>query len=102
MTRSSEVMTRSSLTNRSSKQILDLHVQPPTISDHAFIKFVLPSIHMQPIHSIRMLRGWKAFDSQAFSSALHDSLLSIPTETLDLLTLDPALRSLFHGHNQLA
>src|SRR6218665_182203 len=42
------------------EQILDLHVQPPTVSDHAFIKFVLPSIHMQPIHSIRMLRGWKA------------------------------------------
>src|SRR6218665_3003569 len=35
-----------------------------------------------------MLRGWKAFDSQAFSSALRHSLLSIPTETLDLLTLD--------------
>src|SRR6218665_393822 len=70
------------------EQILNLHVQPPTISDHAFIKFVLPSIHMQPIHAIRRLRGWKAFDSQAFSSALRDSLLSIPTETLDLLTLD--------------
>src|SRR6218665_433329 len=65
-----------------------LHVQPPTVSDHAFIKFVLPSIHMQPIYSIRMLRGWKAFDSQAFSSALRDSLLSIPTETMDPLTLD--------------
>src|SRR6218665_1275054 len=59
-----------------------------TISDHAFIKFILPSIHMQPIHSTRMLRGWKDFESQAFSSALRDSLLSIPTETLDLLTLD--------------
>src|SRR6218665_627690 len=69
-------------------KILDLHVQPPTVSDHAFIKFVLPSIHIQPVHSIRMLRGWKAFDSQAFSSALRDSLLSIPTETLDLLILD--------------
>src|SRR6218665_2973391 len=70
------------------EQIFDLHVQPPTVSDHAFIKFVLPSIHMQPIHSTRMLRGWKAFDSQAFSSALRDSLLSISTETLDLPTLD--------------
>ena len=39
------------------EQILDLHVQPPTLSDHTFIKFVLPSIHMQPIHSIRMIRA---------------------------------------------
>ena len=55
--------------------ILDLQVLPPFLADHSFIKFVLPSINLQPIHFVRMQRGWKLFDSQAFSTALRDSLL---------------------------
>ena len=69
-------------------QVDDLQILPPTLSDHSFVQFILPSIHLQPIHAVRMLRGWKSFDAQAFSAALRNSPLSSPRETLDDLTVD--------------
>jgi Reverse transcriptase (RNA-dependent DNA polymerase) len=68
-------------------QVDDLLVYPPTISDHSAITFTLPSIHLQPIHSIRMKRGWKSFDSQAFCAALRDTPLLSPDSTMDTLTV---------------
>jgi len=68
-------------------QVDDLTVTPPTLSDHSVISFTLPSIHLQPIHSIRMMRGWKSLDHRAFSAAIRDTLLSSPSSTLDTLTV---------------
>jgi len=76
------------------EEVAELHVSPPTISDHAFIKFILPSVHHQPIHIIRTLRGWKSFDAEAFGNALRSSKLFSPTETLDALTV-PQLFDLY-------
>jgi len=69
------------------QQIDELKVFPPTLSDHSVIQFILPSIHLQPVHTIRMLRGWKSFDSQAFCAALHNTSLFSSRETLDELTV---------------
>ena len=53
-------------------QVNDLTIILPTLSNHSVIKFTLPSVHFQPIHStIHMMRGWKSFDSQVFSVALR-------------------------------
>ena len=68
-------------------QVDDLKILPPTLSDHSVITFTLPFIHLQPIHSIRMIRGWKSFDSCAFSAALRDTLLSSLDPTLDVLSV---------------
>ena len=68
-------------------QVDDLTVTPPTLSDHAVINFTLPSIHLQPIHSIRMMRGWKSLDTQAFNAALRDFLLFSSSTTLDTFTV---------------
>src|SRR6218665_1869282 len=35
------------------EQVRDFQVQPPTISDHAYIQFWLPHLHSQPLHAIR-------------------------------------------------
>lgn len=46
------------------EQIEELKILPPTLSDHSFIQFILPSLHyLQPVHTIRALRGWKNFES---------------------------------------
>jgi len=68
-------------------QVDNFTVTPPTLSDHSVISFTLPSIHLQPIHSIRMMRGWKSLDHRAFSAAIRDTLLSSPSSTLDTLTV---------------
>src|SRR5688572_15003023 len=43
--------------------------------DHSLIQFSLPSLYLQPVHTIRQLRGWKSFDSQAFCTALRTTKL---------------------------
>src|ERR1043165_9050796 len=69
------------------EQIDDLHVHPPTLSDHSFIEFSLPSLHSQPIHSIRKLRGWKSLDRRTLGNAIRNSELMSPSSTLDALSI---------------
>ena len=52
------------------EQVRDLQVQPPTISDHAYIQFWLYHLHSQPLHAIRKTRGWKSLDRRMLSDAL--------------------------------
>ena len=65
----------------------ELRVHPPVTSDHSLVEFTLPPLHSQPIHSIRMTRGWKSLDRQAFSTALRSSRLCSDTSTLDALSV---------------
>lgn len=52
-------------TSHMDEQIEELKILPPTLSDHSFIQFILPSLHyLQPVHTIRALRGWKNFEYQ--------------------------------------
>jgi hypothetical protein len=66
----------------------ELHVQPPIISDHSLINFILPTLHSLPFHTIRMVRGWKSLDYMAFSRAIQDSKLSLEHSHLDALSVD--------------
>jgi hypothetical protein len=76
----------------------ELQVIPPSLSDHSLIQFSLPSLYLQPVHTIRQLRGWKSFDSQAFCTALRTTKLFSSDESLDTLSLR-ALRPLLLNHD---
>ena len=68
--------------------IRNLQVQPPTISDHSFVNLILPSLHLLLLHRIRMIRGWKSLDYDAFRKAIQDSRLSSEPSLHDAASLD--------------
>ncbi len=83
------------------EQVRDLKVQPPTISDHAYIQFWLPHLHSQPLHAIRKTRGWRSLDRRMLSDALRSSQLSSSPSTLDAQTVDELFDLYTSTMNQL-
>ena len=69
-----------------SLDVLALTVTPPSISDHAFIDFSIPSLHTQPIYALRHVRGWRSLDYAAFREALSSSPLCADPSAYDQLT----------------
>src|SRR6218665_948691 len=54
------------------EQVRDLQVQPPTISDHAYIQFWLSHLHS---HAIRKIRDWRSLDRRMLSDVAPSCFL---------------------------
>ena len=60
---------------RSDCAVKDIHVEPPSLSDHGLITFSIPFYHKRPIYSIISTRGWKNLDRDKFREVLKQSPL---------------------------
>ena len=74
--------------------IPDLRVEPPSFSDHGLLLFTVPYLSSQPVCALRLSRGWKRLDRQAFCDGLRNSPLCGDLSLLADLSTD-ALFSLY-------
>src|SRR6218665_3601557 len=67
--------------------VQDLLIHPPSTSDHSIVKFTLPPLHAQPIHAIRVVRGWKSLDCRTFSEQIRSSALGVDPRVHDAMSV---------------
>ena len=67
--------------------VQDLLIHPPATSDHSLVEFTLPPLHAQPLHAIRVVKGWKSLDYQAFSEQIRSLALGSDPRVLDAMSV---------------
>ena len=61
---------------RTDSNVIDLHVEPPTLSDHGLIYCTVPTAcPASPVFVTRQVRGWSRLDLDAFRAALRSGPL---------------------------
>src|SRR6218665_1007406 len=68
-------------------QVVDIHVQPPVLSDHGLVVATIPFIHQPAPYITRQIRHWKGLDRDAFADALRDHPLFSNIEATPALTV---------------
>ena len=56
--------------------VQDLLMHSPATSDYPLMEFTLPPLHAQPLHAIRVVRGWKSLNYRAFSEQIRNNTMS--------------------------
>src|SRR6218665_3825319 len=74
-------------------QVVDIHVQPPVLSDHGLIVATIPLIHQPALYITRQIRHWKSLDRDAFADALRDHPLFSNIEATPALTVTQLFNS---------
>ena len=61
---------------RTDSNVIDLHVEPPTLSDHGLIYCTVPTAcPASPVFVTRQVRGWSRLDRDAFRDAIRSGPL---------------------------